>query len=119
MQTWDALVIGAGQGGVPLAVALARAGKRTAMVERDQVGGTCINVGCTPTKTLVASASVASLIGRAREFGVEAGQRTVSWDAVRDRAQGVVTSFRGSTERRLGDGGVTLLRGEARFVGPR
>jgi len=119
MQTWDALVIGTGQGGVPLAVALARAGRRTAIVERDHVGGTCINVGCTPTKTLVASARVASLVGRAGEFGVEAGQRTVSWDAVRDREQGVVTRFRASTERRLRDAGVTLLRGEARFVGPR
>src|SRR5215470_7549552 len=64
MQTWDALVIGSGQAGVPLAVALARAGRRTAVVERGDVGGTCVNVGCTPTKTLVASARVASLARR-------------------------------------------------------
>src|SRR5215831_6315391 len=119
MQTWDALVIGAGQGGVPLAVALARAGRRTAMVERDQVGGTCINVGCTPTKTLVASARVASLVGRAREYGVDAGPARISWDAVRDREQGVVARFRAGGEQRLRDAGVTLLRGEASFVGPR
>ena len=56
MKTWDALVVGSGQSGVPLAVALARVGRRTAIVERADVGGTFINVGCTPTKTLVASA---------------------------------------------------------------
>ena len=67
MQTWDALVVGSGQSGVPLALALARAGRRTAIVERADVGGTCVNVGCTPTKTLVASARVAALIARASE----------------------------------------------------
>jgi pyruvate/2-oxoglutarate dehydrogenase complex dihydrolipoamide dehydrogenase (E3) component len=119
MQTWDALVVGSGQAGVPLAVALARAGRRTAIVERAEVGGTCINVGCTPTKTLVASARVASLIGRAAEFGIDVGPGRARWPAVRDREQGVVKQFRAGGERRLRDAGVTLLRGEARFLGPR
>ena len=118
MNTWDALVVGSGQSGVPLAVALARDGRRTAIVERADVGGTCINVGCTPTKTLVASARVAALIARASEYGIEVGAPRTRWPAVREREQGVVRQFRASGERRLSDAGVTLLRGEARFVGP-
>jgi pyruvate/2-oxoglutarate dehydrogenase complex dihydrolipoamide dehydrogenase (E3) component len=119
MQAWDALVVGSGQSGVPLAVELARAGRRTAIVERADVGGTCINVGCTPTKTLVASARVAALIARAREYGIEVGPHRTQWPEVREREQGVVRKFRASGEDRLSDAGVTLLRGEARFVGPR
>src|SRR5262249_57505872 len=87
MQTWDALVIGAGQAGVPLAVALARAGRRTAVVERADVGGTCVNVGCTPTKTLVASARVASLARRAAEYGIEVSRPRARWAAVPYRRQ--------------------------------
>ena len=119
MQTWDALVIGSGQAGVPLAVALARAERRTAIVERGDVGGTCINVGCTPTKTLVASARVASLVARAAEYGVDVPAGRANWPAVRAREQAVVKRFRAGGEQRLRDAGVTLLRGEARFVGPR
>ena len=119
MRTWDALVVGSGQAGVPLAVALARAGRKTAVVERAEVGGTCINVGCTPTKTLVASARVAALAARAAEYGIEVGPPRARWDAVREREQGVVQQFRAGGERRLREAGVTLLRGEARFVGPR
>jgi pyruvate/2-oxoglutarate dehydrogenase complex dihydrolipoamide dehydrogenase (E3) component len=119
MQTWDALVVGAGQAGVPLAVAMAKAGRKTALVERDQVGGTCINVGCTPTKTLVASARAASVVARASLFGIAAGPPQASWAEVRDREQRVVHQFRASGERRLREAGVTLLRGEARFIGPR
>jgi len=119
MPGWDALIVGAGQAGVPLAVALARAGRRTALVERAEVGGTCINVGCTPTKTLVASARVAALVRRAAEFGIETGPPRARWEAVRERAQSVVRQFRSGGERRLRDAGVTLVRGEARFVGPR
>ncbi len=119
MQTWDALVVGSGQAGVPLAVAMARAGRRTAIVERAEVGGTCINVGCTPTKTLVASARVAALAAHASEYGLELGPPRTRWESVRAREQEVVRQFREGGERRLRDAGVTLLRGEARFVGPR
>ncbi|HZW87803.1 MAG TPA: FAD-dependent oxidoreductase, partial [Myxococcaceae bacterium] len=119
MNTWDALVVGSGQSGVPLAVALARDGRRTAIVERADVGGTCINVGCTPTKTLVASARVAALIARASEYGIEAAPPRPRWPDVREREQRVVREFRASGERRLREAGVTLLRGEARFVGAR
>jgi pyruvate/2-oxoglutarate dehydrogenase complex dihydrolipoamide dehydrogenase (E3) component len=72
-EVFDAIVIGSGQGGNPLAVAMAEAGWKTAVVEREHVGGTCVNVGCTPTKTLVATARVAYLARRAKDFGVTTG----------------------------------------------
>jgi pyruvate/2-oxoglutarate dehydrogenase complex dihydrolipoamide dehydrogenase (E3) component len=67
MEHYDAIVIGAGQAGTPLSIALAEAGRKTALVERQYVGGTCINVGCTPTKTMVASARIAYLARRAAD----------------------------------------------------
>ena len=68
-QQYDAVVIGAGQGGSPLAGVLAGAGRKTAIIEREHVGGTCINEGCTPTKTMVASARVACTIRGAMLLG--------------------------------------------------
>src|SRR5829696_8406947 len=68
-EQWDAIVVGGGQAGPALAVRLAQAGHRTALVERHRVGGTCVHTGCTPTKTLVASARVAAMARRADEFG--------------------------------------------------
>jgi pyruvate/2-oxoglutarate dehydrogenase complex dihydrolipoamide dehydrogenase (E3) component len=116
---FDAVVIGAGQAGGPLAGALARAGRSTALVERAHVGGTCVNVGCTPTKTMVASARVAYLARRAVDYGVDAGGVTVDLAAVRARKQAVVETFRSGSESRLADAGVELIRGEAAFTGPR
>ena len=72
-EKYDAIVIGSGQGGTPLCRALAEAGMRTALVERQHVGGTCINEGCTPTKTMVASARVAYLSRRGSDYGVNTG----------------------------------------------
>src|SRR6059036_2746226 len=92
--SYDAIVIGAGQAGGPLAGALAGAGKRTALIERIHVGGTCINEGCTPTKTMVASARVAYLARRAAGYGVRAGSVTVDMTAVRRRKRAIVDSFR-------------------------
>ena len=66
---YDAVIIGAGQAGVPLGIALAQAGGRTALIEREHVGGTCVNEGCTPSKTMVASARVAYLARRADPYG--------------------------------------------------
>src|ERR671931_2103874 len=91
---YDAIVIGAGQGGVPLSTALARAGHRTALIEREHIGGTCINEGCTPTKTMVASARVAYLARRAADYGVQAGPVAVEMAAVRQRKRVIVPSFR-------------------------
>src|ERR671938_104277 len=98
---YDAVVIGAGQGGVPLARTLARAGRRTALVEREHVGGTCINEGCTPTKTMIASAKVAYLDRRSADYGIHDGPVTVDMVRVRQRKREMVDSFRAGDERRL------------------
>src|ERR1043166_458931 len=98
---YDAIVIGAGQSGGPLASALARAGRRTAIIERDLVGGCCINYGCTPTKTMVASARVAYLARRASDYGVHTGVVRVDMGKVRQRKRDIVDSFRGGSQRRI------------------
>ncbi|MGH7512988.1 MAG: mercuric reductase [Gemmatimonadales bacterium] len=119
-ERYDAIVIGAGQAGGPLATALARSGKRTALIEREHVGGTCINEGCTPTKTMVASARVAYLAGRGSHYGVETGPITLNMGRVRERKRAIVNSFRSGSLRRIeATPGVDLLCAEARFTGPR
>jgi pyruvate/2-oxoglutarate dehydrogenase complex dihydrolipoamide dehydrogenase (E3) component len=119
-QRYDAVVIGAGQGGVPLSRALAQAGRKTALVEREHVGGTCVNVGCTPTKTMVASAKVAYLDRRSADYGVRNGQVTVDMRKVRQRKRDIVESFRSGNERRIEETeGLDLIMGEARFGGPK
>src|SRR4051794_5928291 len=116
---FDAIVLGTGQAGNPLALDLAGAGRRTAVVEREYVGGTCINVGCTPTKTMVASARVAYLARRAADYGVQTGPVAIDMTVVRKRKRDIVESFRGGSERRIREAQrVDLLTGEARFSGP-
>src|SRR5438094_1834905 len=110
---FDAIVIGAGQAGGPLSTALARAGWKTALIERKNVGGTCINTGCTPTKTMVASARVAYLARRGADYGVGTGALTINMERIRERKRDIVNSFRGGGETRLAKAGVEVLRGEA------
>jgi pyruvate/2-oxoglutarate dehydrogenase complex dihydrolipoamide dehydrogenase (E3) component len=113
-------VIGSGQAGGPLAIALANAGYRTALIEREHIGGTCINEGCTPTKTLVASARVAYLARRGPEYGVNTGPLAVDMVRVRQRKRDIVSRFRSSSERRLqGVANLDVLLGEASFTAPR
>ena len=117
---YDAVVIGAGQGGMPLARALAGAGRKTALVEREHIGGTCINEGCTPTKTMVASAKAAYFDRRSADYGIRNGPVTVDMPKVRQRKRDIVTSFRSGNERRLGETeNLEVLMGEARFSGPK
>ena len=117
---YDAIVVGAGQAGGPLSTALARSGRRTLLVEREHVGGTCINEGCTPTKTMVASARVAYLARRGGDYGVETGPVRLNLAKVRERKRAIVESFRSGSERRIeATEGLDLVFGEARFVGPR
>jgi pyruvate/2-oxoglutarate dehydrogenase complex dihydrolipoamide dehydrogenase (E3) component len=119
-ERYDAIVIGSGQAGGPLASALARAGRRTAIIERAEVGGTCINVGCTPTKTMVASARVAHLARRGADYGVQTGAITIDLAKVRQRKREIVTSFRSGSQHRLEETpGLDLIFGEARFTAPR
>src|ERR1700742_1536007 len=118
-EAFDAIVIGSGQGGNPLAGALVAAGKKTALIERQDVGGTCINRGCTPTKTMVASARVAYLAERGADYGVRTGPLAIDMVRVRERKRAIVNSFRQSREKRLAATHVELIRGEASFTGPR
>ncbi|HET9000840.1 MAG TPA: mercuric reductase [bacterium] len=119
-QHYDAIVVGSGQGGNPLAKALAVAGRKTAMVEREHVGGTCINEGCTPTKTMVASGRVAYLARRGGDFGIRTGPVGVDQAKVRERKRTIVNAWRDGGERGLRKTkGLDLLLGEARFTGPK
>jgi pyruvate/2-oxoglutarate dehydrogenase complex dihydrolipoamide dehydrogenase (E3) component len=119
-EPYDAVVIGSGQGGTPLSLALAKAKWKTAIVERNHIGGTCVNVGCTPTKTMVASARVAYLSKRSADYGVDSGPVTVNMLAVRRRKQKIVESFRNGVLRNIEKtAGLELLKGEARFIGPK
>src|SRR6516164_6214495 len=99
-ERFDAIILGTGQGGKPLALALARAGWKTAVVERGPVGGTCVNVGCTPTKTMVASARVAYLARRAADYGVQVGPVQVDLARVRERKRALVESFRSGSQKK-------------------
>src|SRR5260370_5221446 len=120
LERFDAIIIGSGQGGKPLCLALTKAGWKTALVERLYVGGTCINYGCTPTKTMAASARVAYLAPRAADYGIQAGPVHVDLARVRRRKQAIVESFRSSSQGELEKTPhVTLLFGEARFTGPK
>lgn len=114
---YDILIIGAGQSGGPLAGTLADAGQSVALVERKHVGGTCVNEGCTPTKTMIASARIAHLARRAAEYGVQTGDVSVDLETVRQRKRDVVDSFRSSSRSAIEDSdGVDLIEGEASFV---
>ena len=116
---FDAVVIGAGQAGPPMTARLARAGKSVAIVERKLLGGTCVNVGCTPTKTLVASAYAAHLARRAADYGVSAGPVGVDFSAVMARKNTVVGNSRSHLNTWLkGITNCTLIEGHARFLSP-
>lgn len=93
---YDTIIIGSGQAGTPLSIALAQAGLRTPLIERVHVGGTCVNEGCTPTKTMVASGRVAYLASRAADYGVRTGPISVDLKRVRQRKRDIVNSFRNS-----------------------
>src|SRR5439155_6857764 len=109
-----------GQGGKPLATTLGKAGWKTALIERDHIGGTCINYGCTPTKTMFNSARVAYLARRAADFGVHSGDVNVNMKEVRARKQRVVEQFReGGLKGIQRTPNLDLITGNARFTGPR
>ena len=118
--TYDAVVIGAGQAGPFLAMRLAAAGMKTALIEREHLGGTCVNDGCIPTKTLVASARAAHVVRRAADYGIETGgSMRVDMKAVKARKDRVVAqSVEGLTKWLSGEPNLSLVWGHARFTGP-
>jgi pyruvate/2-oxoglutarate dehydrogenase complex dihydrolipoamide dehydrogenase (E3) component len=116
---YDVLILGSGQAGNPLASDFVKAGKRVALIERAEVAGTCINYGCTPTKTMVASAQRAWQARHAAELGIEVGSVRVNMEQIRARKRKIVEQFRTSNEKRFASGQPELVRGEARFVAPK
>src|SRR5512139_724581 len=120
MERYDAVVIGAGQAGPSLAARLGAEGLKTAIIERQLLGGTCVNVGCIPTKTLVGSARAIHMARRGGEYGFAAGEIRVDMKAVKARKDGIVKqSSDGVTSWVAGMKNVTLIRGHARFTAPR
>ena len=119
MKSYDAIVVGSGQGGVPLATSLAGHGWRVALIEKGRLGGSCINYGCTPTKTMVSSARIAQAARRAPEFGIHPGKIAVNMAEVAGRKNQIVESFRSGIEERVAsESNLTLYRGQAKFTGP-
>ncbi|WP_295652575.1 mercuric reductase [uncultured Mucilaginibacter sp.] len=118
MKTYDAIIIGSGQAGGPLAKKLAAAGKKTAIIEKRYVGGTCVNDGCTPTKTWVASAKMAYLAANSKHLGVNITSFTVDMPAIFKRKAEIVDMFRSGSQSGLeATDGVDLIFGEASFTG--
>ena len=118
-QRFDAIIVGGGQAGPSLAVRLANAGRKVALVERHLLGGTCVNVGCTPTKAMVASAYAAHLARRGADFGVRTGPVDVDMRAVKARTDAIVTKSRTGLEKWLqSTPNCTVIRAQAKFVGP-
>jgi pyruvate/2-oxoglutarate dehydrogenase complex dihydrolipoamide dehydrogenase (E3) component len=115
-ERYDVLILGSGQAGNPLSSDFVEAGKRVALIERAEVAGTCINYGCTPTKTMVASAQRAWQARHAAELGIEVGSVRVNMEQIRARKRKIVEQFRASSEKRFASGQPELVRGEARFV---
>src|SRR6516162_5834812 len=120
MNRYDAIVIGTGQAGPSLAARLAGTGMHVAVIERGSFGGTCVNNGCTPTKTLVASAYAAHLARRASAYGVETGAVKVDMARVKARKDALVERSTNALAKWLtGLPNISIYRGQARFVGPR
>jgi pyruvate/2-oxoglutarate dehydrogenase complex dihydrolipoamide dehydrogenase (E3) component len=118
-ERFDAIIVGTGQAAKPLAGALAKAGKKTASIETKHVGGTCVNEGCTPTKTMVASGRVAYLARRGADYGVRTAPISIDLTKVRQRKRDVVESFRSGNEKRLAGENLELIYGFAHFTGPK
>src|SRR6266478_5525747 len=116
--SFDVLIIGAGQAGVPLAHALAKAGKRVGLAEREHLGGSCVNFGCTPTKTVISSARMAHQARRAAEFGLRIPEIEVDFPAVLERAKRILMESRDGLTAGFEDSdNPKLLRGHARIEG--
>ncbi len=120
MEKYDSIVIGSGQGGNPLAQQLGKDGERVALIERKDLGGTCINTGCTPTKMYVASAQVAHYARNSTRWGIQSGPVSVDLPAVLKRKDEYVHKSRGSWGKKFENNDkVDLFRGSARFTGPK
>lgn len=116
----DLIIIGAGPGGYVAAIRASQLGAKVALVERDEVGGVCLNRGCIPTKAMIASSHALGMIRRAKEFGIELRECNASVDLpkVRARKDGIVEKLRAGTTQLLKAAGVELVKGSAKIAGP-
>lgn len=117
MKTFDAIVIGAGQAGIPLAKKLAKAGKSVALIEKRIIGGTCINDGCSPTKTMIFSARVAHIVKNSERWGVKCKDIKIDYNKVYTRKEEIVTLFRNGAIKGLKKTkNLEIIMGEASFI---
>ncbi|WP_345954545.1 mercuric reductase [Mucilaginibacter sp. PAMB04168] len=120
MKVYDVIVIGSGQAGSPLARKMAKGGKKVAIIEKRWVGGTCVNDGCTPTKTMIASARAAYLAGRCDNLGVHIDGFSINMPQIKKRKDDIVMHSRSGNQKSLEDDpNIDLLFGEASFTGPK
>jgi pyruvate/2-oxoglutarate dehydrogenase complex dihydrolipoamide dehydrogenase (E3) component len=118
VKEYDAIFLGSGQGSPPLSIALASAGYKTLLIEKSHIGGTCVNEGCAPTKTMIASARVAYLARRAGDYGVNLKVESIDMKKVRQRKRDIVESFRGGGEKKTTSvEGLDVVIGKGVFVG--
>jgi len=119
-KSFDAIIIGSGQSGVPLAEFLAGKKKSVAIIEKHFVGGSCINYGCTPSKSMIASAKISYFINRAKDYGIRTSKPKIDMPKVIKRKKKIVESFRNGKEKRLIENkNITLIKGIASFVDQR
>ncbi|NJO40126.1 MAG: FAD-dependent oxidoreductase [Cyanobacteria bacterium RU_5_0] len=118
METADVIVIGSGQGGIPFAADFAKTGQKVVLFERDALGGSCVNYGCTPSKAFLAAAHGAGRARQAAKLGVHA-QIEVDFPAVMERVRGIRSQFNQGSKRRLENAGVKVVCAEASFTGER
>jgi dihydrolipoamide dehydrogenase len=118
-QYYDLIVIGAGTGGYVAAIKAAQLGKKVALVEKGDLGGTCLNVGCIPTKTMIANAHVLEKIKHAADFGISVGSISIDYAKMKERKDGVISKIRKGLEGLIKSHGVTIIRGAAEFTGPK
>ena len=115
---FDIAIIGSGPGGYVSAIKAAQLGKSVALIEKEELGGTCLNVGCIPTKTLLSSAAVLHQVRRASDFGIQTGPITVAYDKMKARKDAVIAKMRSGLEGLIKSNQITLYRGNAQFEAP-
>lgn len=117
-KSFDIAVIGAGPGGYVAAIKAAQHGKSVALIEKSFLGGTCLNVGCIPTKTLLSSAAVLHQVRRASDFGIQTGPITIAYDKMKDRKDAVISKMRSGLEGLIKSNKITIYQGSAQFESP-
>ena len=117
-QKFDIAVIGGGTGGYVAAIKASQTGKKVCLIEKNLMGGTCLNVGCIPTKTLLANASVMQKIKHAEEYGISVGPISFSYEKMKMRKDAVVGKIRKSLEGLILSNGIVIIRGQAEFLSP-